>query len=479
MGKDVKDVKGVKNVKGKKKNWIDKIPHPLAILFFMILLAGILTYIIPAGTFEREIVDGVERVKNGTYEKIAQTPVSLFYMIKSIGLGFQQISDIVFIVFAAAAMFGIFEKTKTLENVVGTFVRKLGLKKRYLIVAMITYFYGILGILVGYENNIALAPIAVLISLAIGGDLMLGAGMAVGGITIGFGLAPFNPYTVGVGHKIAEMPLFSGWIFRSVLVFITLTLLVFYNIKYFKKILNDSEESLTKGVSTEGLKLSKPIEKYSMTKTDKTILGIFITGLAVMLFGVFIKGWYINEISTVFIIVSILSGIVARMTMEEICETQSKALETCALAAILIGAAQGIKVVMDAGHISDTIAYSFIGVLKSLPPTISAIFMTIAQSITNIFIPGGSGKALVTLPIMIPVGDMIGITRQATILAFQIGDGITNIITPTLGGLIAMLGLCRVSYGKWLRFILPFTVLAYIISWVAIVIAVLTKWGPM
>ena len=134
---------------------------------------------------------------------------------------------------------------------------------------------------------------------------------------------------------------------------------------------------------------------------------------------------------------------------------------------------------MDAGNISDTIAQSFLGILQSLPPTLSAIFMTIAQSITNLFIPGGSGKAVLTLPIMIPVGDMIGITRQCTILAFQIGDGITNIITPTLGGLIAMLGLCRVQYGNWLRYIGPFTAIAYLISWVFMVIGVLIKWGPM
>lgn len=462
-----------------KKDWTDRIPHPLAILFYMIIAAAILTWIIPSGEYQRELVDGVERVIPGTYQSIEQTPVGPFFMVESIAIGFTQIADIVFIVFAAAAMFGIFEKTGMLDNTVGTFVKKLGVKRRMLIVAALTYLYGLLGILVGYENNIALAPIAVIISLAIGGDLMLGAAIAVGGITIGFGLAPFNPYTVGVGHRIAEMPMFSGYIFRSILVFVCLTVLVFYNQRYFKKIIENKEQSLTKGIDTSGLELTKPLESYSMSKKDSIILCVFLAGIVVMLWGVFTKGWYINQISAVFIIVAIISGLVARMTVEDMCQTMSKALETCALAAILIGAAQGIKVVMDAGHISDTIAYSFVGVLESLPPILSAIFMTIAQSITNIFIPGGSGKALVTLPIMIPVGDLIGITRQTSILAFQIGDGITNIITPTLGGLIAMLGLCRVPFGKWVKFIVPYTVIAYLISWAAIAIAVVTQWGPM
>src|SRR5699024_1304067 len=109
----------------------------------------------------------------------------------------------------------------------------------------------------------------------------------------------------------------------------------------------------------------------------------------------------------------------------------------------------------------------------------AAVFMSIAQSVINIFIPGGSGQALVTLPIMIPVGDMLGMTRQTAILAFQIGDGVTNTITPTLGGLMAMLGLCRVPYGRWLRFIFPFTILAFVVSWIVLIISVLINWGPM
>ncbi|NLR93578.1 YfcC family protein [Flammeovirga agarivorans] len=462
-----------------KISWIDKIPHPLAILFFMLIGASVLTYIIPAGEFDRELVDGVARVVNGTFHSVDQTPVNLFDTVIAIGIGFQEIADIVFIVFASAAMFGIFEKNGMLEDVVGSFVKSLGLKRKYLIVGMMTYMYGLLGIFVGYENNIALAPIAVIVSLAIGGDVLLGAGMAVGGISVGFGLAPFNPYTVGVGHQIAEMPLFSGWQFRSVLVFALLTVLVYYNISYFKKILANPEKSLSKGIDTHGLELSKPLEEYKTSARDKTVLGIFLLGLLVMLYGVFNLGWYINEISAIFIIIGIVSGLISRMSIEEISQVMSKSFETCALAAILIGAAQGLKVVMDAGHISDTIAHSFIGLLESLPKTASAVVMTMTQSITNIFIPGGSGQALVTLPIMIPVGDTVGITRQCTILAFQIGDGITNIFTPTLGGLIAMLGLCRVPYGSWIKYIFKFTAMAYVVCWIAMAIAVAINYGPM
>ncbi len=463
----------------KRKSLIELIPHPLALLFYIVVFAAILTYIIPAGSYEREVIDGATRTIPGTFENLPKNPVGLFDMFRAIPIGFKGIADIVFIVFAAAMMFGVMERTGMLENTVGTFVKKLGLKKKFAIVAIMTYVYGLLGVFVGYENNIALVPIAVVISLAIGGDVILGAGIAIGGISVGFGLAPFNPYTVGIGHKIAEMPLFSGYMFRSILVFILLTILVFYNIRYFKKILSNEEKSLGKNIDTTGLRLSKPISEYSMRSKDIQMLLVFVAGLGVMLYGVFTKGWYINEISAVFLMVGIVNGIVARLKVDEIAETFSKSLEPSALAAVLIGVAQAIQIVMNKGNISDTIAYNFVSVLEQLPTLLAVVFMTITQSVINIFIPGGSGQALVTLPIMIPVGDMIGITRQSAILAFQVGDGLTNIVTPTLGGLMAMLGLCRVPYGKWLKYILPYTLVGFIICWVALILSVLINWGPM
>lgn len=469
----------MKKIDKKKKSLLELIPHPLTLLFYIVVVAAILTYIIPSGAYEREVIDGATRTIPGTFKYLPKSPVAFFDMFVAMAVGFKEIADIVFIVFAAAMMFGVMEKTGMLENSVGTFVKKLGLKKRFAIVGIMTYVYGLLGIFVGYENNIALVPIAVVMSLAIGGDVMLGAAMAIGGISVGFGLAPFNPYTVGIGHKIAEMPLFSGYILRSILVFALLTLLVFYNIRYFKKILDNKGNSLSADVDTTGLTLSKPIDEYSMRTRDIQMLLVFIAGLGVMLYGVFVRDWYINEISAIFLIVGIVNGLIARMKPDEISETFSKALEPSALAAILIGVAQAIQIVMSDGNISDTIAYSFISVLEQLPTYTAAIFMSITQSIINIFIPGGSGQALVTLPIMIPVGDMIDLTRQTSILAFQIGDGLTNIVTPTLGGLMAMLGLCRVSYGKWLKFILPFTLVAFVICWAALIISVAINWGPM
>ncbi|WP_174614690.1 YfcC family protein [Virgibacillus ihumii] len=459
-----------------KKKLMDRIPHPLALLFYIVVIAVILTYIVPAGSYEREKIGGETQTIPGTFDYTEQNPAGLMDLFTAIPIGFQEASNIVFIVFAAAMMFGILEKTGVMENTIGTLVKRLGVKRRFMIVVIMTFVYGLLGIFVGFENNIALIPIAVLLSSAIGGDKMLGAGIAIGGVVIGFGLSPFNPYTIGVGHKIAEMPLFSGWIFRSILVFIVLSVLAAYNIWYFKKILKDREKSLS-DIDTSEMQLTKPLEEYKMNKKDIAVLLVFIAGLAVMLTGVFAKGWFINEISAIFLMVAIAAGLISGMNGNQIAETCTKALAPSAFAAVIIGVAQSIQVVLTNANIGDTIAFYFTSGLDAFPTSLGVIFMAVSQSIISIFIPSGSGQALATLPIMIPVGSMIGLTRETSILAFQVGDGLINTIAPTSGGLMAMLGLCRVPYGKWLRYIIPFILIAILIGCIALVTAVVISWG--
>lgn len=441
-------------------------------LFGIVILTAVLSYIIPAGAFDRQIVDGREQVIAGSYSQVEQTPLSIFDTFLSIPKGFESAIAVIFIVLSSGIMFGVLENSGMIENAVGTFIRKLGVEKKYLLVVAMTYIFGALGVFVGYENNIALIPIAAITSLAIGGDLMLAASIAVGGVTIGFGLSPVNPYTVGLGHDIADMQMFSGWFLRSILCLITLSVLALVNVRYFKKINKNPSKSLSLGIDTKGFELSRPIEEYRMTANNWLILLVFVGGLAFTLYNVFTNHWYINEISAMFIIISIIAGLASKQSGREISETALKSVAVVAPGAFMVGFASSIKVAMEMGNISDSIAFTLAEGLKSIPLYGSAIAMTISQSVINFFIPSGSGQALATLPIMIPVGDLIGLTRQTTILAFQIGDGVTNIFNPTLGGLIAMLAMCRIPFDKWLRYIIPKVALILVICWVVLLIAV-------
>ena len=447
-------------------------------LFGIIVLTAVLSYIIPAGEFQRELVDDRERVIPGTYEQVKQTPLGFLDTFLAIPGGFQSAIAIIFIVLSSGIMFGVLENSGMIENAVGSFIRKLGVERKYLLVVAMTFIFGALGVFVGYENNIALIPIAAITSLAIGGDLMLAAGIAVGGVTIGFGLSPVNPYTVGTGHTIAQMPMFSGWLLRSILCFSALSFLAFVNVQYFKRILENPGRSLSLGIDTKGFDLSKPIEEYKISPNNWLIMVIFVGGLAVMLYGVFTMHWYINEISAMFIIISIVAGLASRQSGREISETALRSVSVVAPGAFMVGFATSIKVAMEMGNISDSIAFYLAEGLQVLPLYGSAIAMSASQSVINFFIPSGSGQALATLPIMIPMGDLLGLTRQTTILAFQIGDGVTNLFNPTLGGLIAMLAMCRIPFDKWLRFIMPKVGVILLLSWLMILIAVATNYGP-
>jgi len=439
-------------------------------LFLIIIFVTLLTYLIPAGEFKRVLMDGRNRVIPGSFTIIPSTPIGFLDMFKAIPLGFKAAIEVMFVVFSGGIMFGVIEETKAIENAVGTFVNKVGREKKYLAVVIMTFIYGALGIFVGYEHNIAMIPIAALVSLALGGDLVLAAGISVGAVTIGFGLSPINPYTVGIGHKIAELPLFSGALLRTILCLSSLSILAFYNVRYLKRMEYDPGKSIGKGLNEDGIVLSKALEDYSISINNWLVIGTFIIGLGAMLYGVFNLNWYINEISAIFLMVAIAAGIIGRMNANTISETVLKSVAYVAPGAFMVGFATTIKVLMEMGHISDTISFHLSEILKELPLYLSAVGMSISQSIINFFIPSGSGQALATLPVMLPLGEVIGLTRQTTILAFQIGDGISNLLNPTLGGLIAMLSMCRVPLDRWFRFIFPVTITIFALSELLLVI---------
>lgn len=446
-------------------------------LFGIIILVALLTYILPAGSYERELIDGRSTVVPNSYKTIESTPVGLLDMFTAIPLGFKAAVEIIFIVLAGAIMFGFMEKSNAVENAVGTLVKKLGLKKKYLIIVIMTFIYGILGVAVGYENNIAMVPIAAVLSLALGGDLMLAAGISVGAMTIGFGLSPINPYTVGTGHKLAELPMFSGALLRSVLCFLALSVMAYYNVRYFKKISTHPDRSLSKGLDISELTLSRPIQEYSLNRKNWLVIIIFMAGLLTILYGVFNLNWYVNELSAVFLMVALLCGLASRMNATTMSETVLKSVALAAPGAFMVGFATSIKVLMEMGNIGDTISYQLSSLLQGLPLYLSAISMSISQSVINFFIPSGSGQALATLPVMLPLGESLGLSRQITILAFQIGDGLSNLINPTLGGLIAMLSMCRVPINRWIRFIFPVLVSVLCLAFLALIIAVAVNYS--
>jgi uncharacterized ion transporter superfamily protein YfcC len=460
------------------KKWYEFIPHPVIILFGMIVLAWLFTYIIPSGEFSRMDIDGKQKVIAGSFHFVESARLSPMVIFKSMPKGYKAAIEVIFIIIASGIMFGTLNATGSVENAVGSFVKTLGKKQQNLLIFGMTFLYGILGMFIGYENNIAMIPIAAVLSLAIGGDLVLATGIAVGGVTVGFGLSPFNPYTVGTAQRIADLPLFSGATLRLILCLLGLTIMAWYNIYYFKKIKEKPSKGLGNDLDSSGFSLSKPLETFQMKSKDWTILSSFVIMFFVLIYGVFEFKWYLNDISALFLVFSLFLLFFLNKTNLEIGELILESVAKVAPGAFMVGFAATIRIVMEEGKVSDSITYYLANSLAGLPNYLSAIGMVATQSLMNFMIPSGSGQALATMPILIPLGELLNLTKQTVVLAFQVGDGVSNLVNPTFGGLIAMIAICRVPFERWLRFIAPVVVILIALTIAFVMLAVFLNYGP-
>ncbi len=455
-----------------------RLPHPVIMLFSIMILAVLLSYVIPSGSYDRIEVDGKMTVVANSYKLTDQKPLGIGDFFMAFPMGFKTAIDIIFIIIASGIMFGLLKAAGTLETAIAIFVRKLGKDNPKSVVFIATFLFGMMGVFIGYENNIALVPIAAMLSLAIGGDLILATGIAVGGITVGFGFSPFNPYTIGTAHRIANLPLFSGAELRSVLCFFGLLILALYNVRYYKKIINEPSIGLGQGLDHSSFKAKRPLEEYTFKNRDCLLLLLFVAMIGLMLYGVFNYHWFLNELSAVFCGFAVIIAFLIYDKKVEIGKIVLESVAEVAPGAFMVGLAAAIKVILEKGAINDTIAYQLSELLVKLPTHFSAVGMLFVQSIINFIIPSGSGQALATLPILFPVGDVLGLTKQTVTLAFQCGDGISNLINPAFGGIIAMTALCGVPFDRWLKFIFPLFVMILALGVLFVFISVIINYGP-
>lgn len=248
--------------------------------------------------------------------------------------------------------------------------------------------------------------------------------------------------------------------------------------RYAKRIKLAPEKSYAYGIDTTGLGFSKDIAQCHMMGRDWGVLACLLGIFALTIIGCTRWGWYIDEMTTVFILGGIAAGIVAGFGGNKIVNCFIEGARDVVFGAICVGIANAISIVLSQGHIMDTIIYALSKPLSSLPTVIGAILMTIVHGIINFFIPSGSGQAAATMPIMFPIGDLVGMTKQTSILAFQIGDGVTNISIPTMGSLMAVCAIARVPFEKWFKFAVKLVGAIYLVGWIFLAIAVGINWGP-
>jgi uncharacterized ion transporter superfamily protein YfcC len=428
-----------------------KMPQTYAITMAILIISVILTYTLPAGQFDREKQDGQTVVIDGTYRAVESAPVNFFGLFEAIPKGMEAGAAIIFYIFLVGGVFGIIRQTGAIEAGINQLIRRFG-QKGHIMIPMTMFVFSIAGATIGMaEETIIFVPIGIMLARALGYDAMTGAAIVSLGAAVGFAGGMLNPLTVGVAQSIAEVPLFSGLGYRTAVYIVFLVVTILYVMTYARKVKQDPTRSLVYDLEQRSAEeAATTISRFS--KRHAFVLLILIGGITLNVIGIFEWGWYLTELTASFLIIGLIAGIIT-LGVNGTLERLIDGAKAVTFGALIVGFARAIVVILEEGRVIDTVIYGLSNAVGHLPTFFAVIGMYIVQLITNFFIPSGSGQAATTMPIMAPLSDLLGIERQVAVLAFQYGDGLTNMIFPTSAHLMAFLAIAGIPYEQWLRFV--------------------------
>jgi uncharacterized ion transporter superfamily protein YfcC len=455
-----------------------EFPNSVVILFIILAVAGVLTYVLPAGNFAKitDPVTGVERVDAENFTFTERTPVNPFRFFVCIVSGFINGADIIFLIifgyFWVFAVVGSGAFTTAINQLLGSKI-----KDSKLIIPVCMLIFALAGSTYGeFETIYGLIPIFVGLAIALGYDAIVGVCMSYVGVAVGFASATTNPFTIGVAQGIAELPLFSGLGFRWIVfaVFVSVTIVI--TMRYAARIKVDPSKSYVHGLDYSMFDFKRIEGNEKLTIRHKVLLIGLVVSIGCIVFGSLKLGWYINEMSAVFLISGLISHIVSGKKPNEIGNALVKAAVEMAGAIVIVGFSRGILMVLRSGNIIDTVIYGLYLPMKNASSILVAELMLVAGNIINFFIPSGSGQAASTMPILIPLGDLMGINRQITVLAYQFGDGYSNMLWPTSCAI--MCGIARLPLDRWYKFIIKLFAVVFILQVGFIAVAAAINLGP-
>ena len=445
-----------------------KVPGTYTIIFAMILLSALLTWFVPGG----EYVKGEEGTLS--YRDVESVP-QLFGVFTALYHGFVKQSGIIIFILIVGGSFWLLNSTGAISVGIGRFIRSVGRYHKVVLVA-ITLLFSLAGAIFGMsEETIPFVGIVVPLVVSMGYDAFLGMFIVYVAANVGFSSAFLNPFTVGIAQEMAELPLFSGMEYRlfcwAILTLLLILFVLFYAKSIYKAPQAAAEQQTFAALQpTAAPQLTAaqcstaapqpiaapqaPAEQpcpQRMSAAQKIILLILFATIVLLVVGVTLWGWYMAEISGLFLAMGIVSGIVAGYDSGRISSEMIAGAKDILSSALVVGLASGIIVILQEGRIIDSILNSLQAALNNAGGEWSLSAMYGIQALINTIIPSATAKAAITIPIMAPFSDMVGVSRQAMVLAFQFGDGFTNMITPTSGVLIASLSMARITYSEWVR----------------------------
>jgi uncharacterized ion transporter superfamily protein YfcC len=423
-----------------------RFPHPLILLVLCVVVAAALTWVLPAGEYERrqDPVAGREVVVAGTYHPVPPDPVGPFESVVAIPKGMSDAAAIIFYVFLVGGAFAVVERTGALGQLVNWLAQRLA-RRGIWVVPVVGFAFAWGGILIQMQEElIAFVPVLLLLSRRLGFNALVAVAISLGAAAVGAAFSPINPFQVGIAQKVAGLRLLSGWEFRSV--FLSLAWLVWIagTMRFARRCRVAPEASESRG---------EPV--VSAGWRQAVVLGIVLVTFVAFVIGVTRFGWDFEQLSALFFLMGVAAGLVGGLGLGGTADGYVEGFRSMAFAALLIGFARGIYIVLDEGHVVDTIVHGVFTPIAALPTTLAALGMMAVQALVHLPVPSTSGQAVLTMPLLVPLSDLIGLSRQVTVLAYQYGAGLCELVTPTNGALMAMLAASGVRYEDWLRFVVP------------------------
>jgi uncharacterized ion transporter superfamily protein YfcC len=453
------------------------MPDTYIIVAVIVLAMAALTWVIPPGSYDYHEVEVNGKMKSiaidGTFHYLDASqanPTGFLAYFKSLYTGCVDAADIIFVIFTCAGTFGILVKTGAFHAGIGTVLRKMGSKDVLLVpilmsvfalgsstFGMLTEFYGFIPLMVG-------------LGVAMGYDAMYGFAIIALGEYVGFMGATFNPYTVAVAQSIAGVPLYSATGFRAFSLVCFILASSAYVIVYGKRIQKNPRLSVIFGHESIHALNKEDLEQYRLDTKAVLIIITVLATLGFLMYGMMELGWGYGELAGLFLVMSMVAAGIVGWSPNRWVDEFMIGVKTIVWGGLLTGVAKAIVIVMDDAHIKDTIIFALSNGLRDLPAVASAQTMLVAQTVLNFFIPSGSGQAAATMPIMAPLADMLGVSRQVACLAFQFGDGLSNLVWPTCG-CVVICALGGIPIEKWWKWFLPLAGILFVMQMAFIALA--------
>ncbi len=435
-----------------------RLPHPLVLLLGGVAVAALLTWILPAGAYQRhaDAASGREVVVPGTYAHVAATPVGPLAAVLAVPRGIVAGADVIVVVLFVGGAFALLDATGALGRLVGALVGRT--RRPKLVVVFICLVFATFGALENMQEEIiALVPVLLVLSRGLGFGAVTALGMSVGAAAIGSAFGPTNPFQTGIALKIAGLPAMSQPTLRFALFAVAVAVWIAWTLA------NTARDDVRPDVTAPA---TEPA-----TARDLLLLSLVVLPFIPYVYGVVTYDWGFNELSAVFLVVGFAIGLISGMRLSETATAYLKGMEGLLAASLFIGVARAISVVLTDGHVIDTIVYGLATPLTHAPGRTAALLMIPAHALMHIPVSSMSGQAVLTMPIMAPLADLLGMRRDAAVIAYQTGAGLMDILTPTSGAVMAIVLGARVSFGRWLKFAIPGVLLVAIVGVIGVVLA--------